>query len=383
MLDPEPAPMVHPTSTQEVSEVLRAAAADGHAVMVRGRGTKLTWGRPPLRMDVVIDLSGMDQVLQHAHGELVASAQAGMQLGAFQDAVGAAGQRLSADETVAGASIGGTIATATSGPLRFIAGAVRDLLIGVTMVRADGVVVRAGGKVAKNVAGYDLCKLITGSFGTLGVVTEAIFRLHPLPSAQVVVTRIVDTPADAHAAVHTVLHSQLVPSGLEIDWPAGGPGTVAVLLEGTTDGVRARAETAARLLGPGAGPSTELPPWWAAYPWHRSDAGAVKIAFALSGLRDVLAAGVPMHLRGSAGVGVLYGALSDDGDPDDLAESVEKLRAICIERGGSAVLLDGPPEVKDAVDPWGPVPAIGLMRRVKDQFDPDHRLSPGRFVGGI
>lgn len=372
------ADVVRPTSTAEVADLLRAT--DGHVVMARGRGTKITWGPPPRRTDVVVDLSEMDQMLEHAPGELVASAQAGVTLSAFQRAVGSVGQRLSIDDMVPGASIGGVISTATCGPLRLLAGAVRDLLIGVTIVRADGAVVRGGGKVAKNVAGYDLCKLITGAFGTLGIVTEATFRLHPVPAGQAVVTLRATTPDAAQLAVQAVLHSQLVPSGIEIDWPAGGPGTVAVLLEGTVDGVAARASTATALLGAGAEVSEQLPHWWGSYPWRASSDGAVKATFALSGLSQVLGSGTSLHLRGSAGVGVVYGTPAD---VDTLPADVARLRDICTRLGGSTVLLDGPPAVTGAIDTWGPVPSIGLMRRVKDQFDPDHRLSPGRFVGDI
>lgn len=387
-----PALVARPGATGEVADVVRVTDTHALTVVARGRGTKLTWGRPPERVDVVVDLSAMDQVLDHAAGDLIVEAQAGALLTDVQSAVAGSRQRLALDETVPGASVGGTLAAATSGPGRLATGTMRDLLIGVTAVRADGVVAKAGGRVVKNVAGYDLGKLVHGSFGTLMVVTEALFRLHPLPAIRRFLTIEVDRPADAHRLVQSVLHSQVVAGGLEIDLTPAGPSTVSVLLEGIEAGVHGRTTATLDLLGPGAHVSQDAPPGWGELPWSLTATGdaravALKLAFALSGLEDVLAAArdseVPVHLRGSAGVGVVYGALPVDTDPTAAVATVDRLRATCLRLGGSLVVLDAPAAVKAAVDPWGPVAALDLMRRVKEQFDPDRRLAPGRFVGGI
>ncbi len=405
----QPALVARPASTQEVAQVLRAAAAHGLAVVPRGRGTKMTWGRPPSRVDLVVDLSRMDAVLDHAAGDLIVETQAGTRLADLQEAVSGAGQRLALDEPVPGASIGGTLAAGTSGPGRAAVGTARDLLIGVTVVRADGVVAKAGGRVVKNVAGYDLGKLVIGSFGTLAVVSEAVFRLHPLPAARSVVTQQVGDAARAQQMVQSVVHAQVVPSAVEVQW-RDGAGQVAVLLEGNEAGVEGRSRTTLDLFGDGASSSAELPGWWGAFPWddepwddepwddEQPPAGeaaprstALKATFALSGLAEVLGSGqaaaaetgVAADLRGSGGAGVLYGSLPAGAAVDAVSSVVERLRAACTAHGGALVVLDGPPEVKVAVDTWGPVPAIDLMRRVKDQFDPEHRLAPGRFVGGI
>jgi glycolate oxidase FAD binding subunit len=396
-VDGVPAALVaRPASTAETAEVLRAAAAHQLTVVPRGRGTKLTWGRPPESADLVLDTSRMSQVLDHAAGDLIVDTQAGALLSDVQTTVGSAGQRLALDEPVPGSSVGGMLATNGSGPGRVAVGTARDLLIGVTVVRADGVVAKAGGRVVKNVAGYDLGKLVIGSFGTLAVVTQAVFRLHPEPAARGFVTVPFGTAEEASRLVQTVMNAQLVPGAVEIDWRADGAGTFGVLLEGTPAGVEARAATAVRLLGAGAETTDQPPSGWGVLPWADDATDgprptALKLTCALSGLAPVLeslrraatGAGIPVTLRGSGGAGVLYAALPGTAPVDAVATVVAQARAVCGEHGGSLVVLDGSPETKAGVDTWGPVPAIDLMRRVKEQFDPERRLAPGRFVGGI
>jgi len=384
-----PGLVARPTDTAQVAEVLRATAAHRLTVVPRGRGTKMTWGSPPTSADVLLDVSQLDQVLEHAAGDLIVVAQAGARLSDVQEVVARGGQRLALDETVPGASVGGTLATNASGPLRLATGTARDLLIGVTVVRADGVVAKAGGKVVKNVAGYDLGKLVIGSFGTLAVAVEAVFRLHPVPAASRWVSTAVTDPAHAQAVVQSVLHAQAVPAAIEVEWPATGDGSVHVLLEGREEGVEGRAATVSSLLGETA-QSVGPPAGGATYPWDPAATGddratGLKLTFVLSGLAEVLATAREsgLHVRGSAGSGVVYADLAPGTPVDEARAAVSAIRATCIRAGGSAVVVDAPASVKAAVDVWGPVPALDLMRRVKDQFDPDHRLAPGRFVGGM
>src|SRR5450755_2116182 len=241
-----PSYVATPTSTQEASAVLRAAAGLGLAVVPRGCGTRLDWGAPPSRCDLVVDTRLMDTVLEHAAGDLVARVQAGVRLDRLADVLGQASQRLALDPpgsespanggdlaeggtgvcgTGVCGTVGGLIATGVAGPLRLRFGSPRDLLIGITMVRADGTVARAGGKVVKNVAGYDIGKLLAGSYGTLGLITEATFRLHPLPEAVAYVTAEFGPAqrAAAAAALQSAAASALVPSAVELDWPPGSP----------------------------------------------------------------------------------------------------------------------------------------------------------------
>src|SRR3954451_14575320 len=272
--------VARPGSTAEGADVMRSAAALGLTVVPRGRGTKLTWGRPPERVDLVVDLSRMAAVQDHAAGDLIVDVQAGTPLTAVQDAVAGARQRLALDDPLGGATVGGALATNLSGPRRVRFGTARDLLIGVTLVRADGVVAKAGGRVVKNVAGYDLGKLVIGPLGTLAVVTGAVFRLHPLPAARRLVTAPFAGPEEAQRLVQQVVHAQVVPAAVEIDWPAEGPGEIGVLIEGTEAGVEGRTATTAGLLGSAAVVREDLPPDWGRVPWSGSRETALKATFA-------------------------------------------------------------------------------------------------------
>jgi glycolate oxidase FAD binding subunit len=377
-----------PTSTDGTGELLRVAAQHGLHVVARGAGTKQDWGLPPEAVDLVVDTTSLSGVVEHAAGDLVAVVRAGTPMGELQAVLATAGQQLALDTPLDAATLGGTVATNTSGPRRLLYGTMRDLLIGITFVRADGVVARAGGKVVKNVAGYDFGKLLTGSYGTLGVITEIALRLHPLPRArQALSVRTTDGAAAAEAALR-VVRSQAVPSAVEIDQPADGAVTVTALVEGVEAGVARRAETIRELLGPDV-VTGDVPHWFGAEPFGTGDVG-LKITTTSTGLGPVLTAardtsrrhGVPLPVRGSA-VGVLYAALPADVDPAVAGRVVEDLRGTASEHGGSVVVLTAPAPVRDAIDVWGPVAGLDLMRRLKEQLDPDRRLAPGRFVGGI
>jgi len=387
-----------PSSTAEVSALLREAAAAGLAVVARGAGTGLAWGAPPSRCDLVVDLRSMDQVVEHEAGDLVARVQAGATIGQLAVAFGSAGQQLALD-VPAEATVGGVVATGTAGPRRFRYGAPRDLLIGITVVRADGVVAHAGGKVVKNVAGYDLGKLFAGSQGTLGVITEAAFRLHPLPAAVAWVTAEFGPAerAGAVTAVAAAAGSQLVPSAVELDWPGGSqrPLRVGVLLEGTGPGVAERATQMSELLAAPGGAVTvaeTAPARWGVLP---DSVTVVRVSFWVSALGPVLdalaaagaAAGTRPAVSGPAGAGALYACLDPGTSDADAARFVTLLRervAGALESGGprgGVTVLTAPPAVL-AASPDGAVPGLALMRAVKDQFDPDHRMFPDRFGGG-
>ncbi|MCW2640802.1 MAG: FAD-binding oxidoreductase [Dactylosporangium sp.] len=379
-----------PGSTEEAAAIVRAAAENDLAVVVRGAGTKKDWAAPPRRLDLIIDTHRLSGVVEHAAGDLITIVRAGTPLRELGEKLAPAGQQLALDAPLPDSTVGGTVAVSTSGPRRMLYGTVRDLLIGVTVVRPDGVVARAGGKVVKNVAGYDLGKLISGSYGTLGLVTECVFRLHPLPAATAYVSRRVSRADEAGRIAAAVLGAQVVPSALEVDAGPDGGIEVAVGLEGVPEGIKRRAAAVRELLGGEAAVSDTPPAWWSAYPWGPGDVG-LKLTAALSGVPTLLAAGraardrygVPLALRGSAGAGVVYAGLPGTTSPESVAGVLDDLRAAAATASGHAVVLTAPAPVRGRVDLWGPVDGLHLMRRVKEQFDPDARFAPGRFVGGI
>ncbi|HET8594077.1 MAG TPA: FAD-binding oxidoreductase [Intrasporangium sp.] len=384
--------VVSPGSAAEASALMRAAAAHGLTLVARGAGTKLGWGAPPERVDVVVDTTAMDQVVEHAAGDLIAVVGAGLRLDDLQARLAGAGQRVGIDPPRSG-TVGGAVATASTGPTRLVHGSVRDLVIGMRFVRPDGVAAHAGGKVVKNVAGYDLGKVLTGSFGTLGLITEVAFRLHPLPEAQRWVTCAVGEPSGIQQLVSALVHSQLVPAGVELDRSRDG-GSLSVLLEGIAPGVEQRVGEVRALLGGDATDSEKPPAWWGTEPASSSGV-LLKVTHEIARVRQLLdaldeaarAAGLATPLRGSPAVGTaLVGVDAADGgvpSPEAVRDLVDRLRGRSGTFGGSVVVLEAPPEVREHLDVWGPVSALELMHSVKQRFDPERRLAPGRFVGGI
>ncbi|RVX38160.1 glycolate oxidase FAD binding subunit [Nonomuraea polychroma] len=366
-----------PETVEEVAAVLRACAERDLAVVPAGGGTKLHWAPPPERCDVLLDMCCMNEILEHAAGDLVVRAQAGVTMDALATALADKGQELALDVPFAeGTTVGGTLATATAGPRAFRYGTARDLLIGITVVLPDGTIARSGGKVVKNVAGYDLGKLFTGSYGTLGVIAEATFRLHPLPADRRWITAELDRDELPPVAA-ALAASQAEPSAAEVDWPdPAGPLTLAVLVEGTA--AESRAEALRGLVGKGA-LTGEPPPWWGLI---SNDDVLVEVRFPATGTRAVLdaVAGTGLSLRGSALSGrVLLESWGAIGEPA-LAAAVSAVRERVEGAGGRVSVLAAP---YASIDRWGQVSGLPLMRRVKEQFDPGRRMSPGRFVGGI
>lgn len=345
--------VARPESVDEISVVLAACADADLAVVPAGGRSKLGWAAPPERADVLLDLSLMHDVLEHVAGDLVVRVQAGIPLARLAEILAKAGQELALDVPFPEATVGGTLAAPSPGPRAYRYGNARDLLIGVTVVLADGTVAKAGGKVVKNVAGYDLGKLFTGSYGTLGVIAEATFRLHPIAADRCWLTFECDGWEDAGA----LMRSQLEPSAVEIDRPAVGMSTVAALFEGPA--ARQRALVARELLG-GGEVRAEAPPWWGRPPGEP-----------LHSLRCRVAPHIPdgVSVRGSLATGVYLAS-----GPADLDAWRSRLP-------DHARLVGLSGEVTG--DRWGPVPSLPLMRRVKERFDPGRRMSPGRLAGGL
>jgi glycolate oxidase FAD binding subunit len=374
-----PREVVRPTSVEEVAEVLRAAHADGLSVVPVGGGTKTSWAAPPTSCDLLLDTTGLDRIVEHVAGDLVVVAEAGVRLADLQRSLGEHGQLLGLDPPEQGATLGGVVSANASGPRRLAYGTVRDLLIGTTVVLADGTLAKAGGKVVKNVAGYDLGKLYTGAHGSLGVVVSTTWRLHPLPPARRVV--VVELPDSAQAGPLAIAlnRSTLTPSAVELIGTAGGPGQLVVVFESIAESVAAQADAARELLGGGSA-SDDVPDGFGARPGGPADV-VLRIAHVPTGLATVLGA-LPAgtSVSSSAATGVTYAALAADQAQAALPRLREALRPV----DGTAVVLQAPEGVRDALDHWGPVgDSLELMRRVKERFDAERRMSPGRFVGGL
>jgi glycolate oxidase FAD binding subunit len=339
-----------------------ASLREAGAVRVVAGGTKLGWGRPIEAPE--LSVAELDAIVEHNEGDLTAILQAGVPVATARAAFASAGQMLALDPPDDGATIGGVIATGDSGPLRHRYGAPRDLVLGVQVALPDGSLARAGSKVIKNVAGYDLAKLMTGAFGTLGVVTEVSLRLHPAPREWLtVVVRSYDPRALAAAAAE-LTHRPLEADRLDLRWEHG-VGTVLVQLCGPS----AR-ERAARIDGEVVEVDEEL---WAAQRAGQRGPVVLRVSTTQEGLADVLAAadehGALCVARAAHGLAWLRVGSAD-------GELIAALRA----RLGACVLLDAPAELRRAVDPWGPLTAEPLMRRIKARFDPHDILNPGLML---
>ena len=368
-----PAEVVRPGTADEVAEVLRSTR--GTVVPVGGR-TKIGWAAPPTSCDLALDLTGLDRIVEHTAGDLVVIAEAGVRLADLQERLAGAGQMLALDPSEAGATLGGIVGANASGPRRLRYGTVRDLLIGVTVVLADGTVAHSGGKVVKNVAGYDLGKLYTGAHGSLGVLVSTTWRLHPLPPAAGAVVVPVPDAAAAGRLAQLLVRSTLTPSATELT-RVDGRLSLTVLFESIPESVQAQTATAIELLG-GGDRVDDLD--LGARPGGPDDL-VLRLAYEPFALPAVLGAlPATATVTASTGTGVAYAALPAEQGVAGLAT----LRQAIAPYDGSAVVLAVPEALRTGLDHWGPLPdSFPLMHRVKERFDPERRLSPGRLLGGL
>jgi glycolate oxidase FAD binding subunit len=376
-----------PTSLDELSLALASTDAANQAVCIAGSGSKLEIGAAPAKLDVLVWLAGMAELIEYNPHDLVIRAQAGMPVATLQALVAESGQRLALDPPEESATLGGLVAANASGPLRHRYGTVRDLLIGATFVLADGTVAHTGGKVVKNVAGYDLAKLLTGSYGTIAALADVTFRLHGRPGARVAVRTPVSSIDDVERVLAGYNASQVEPSALELQLELPpGTGAVLALFEGHEATTRAHADAAANLAG-GESTIVEWDEQFAHHPWGPTDLG-LRLAYPPGALGPVLRAAAKAlgsaRVVARAGIGVLELATpAATGSEQATADLVATLRTATARLGASVVVVAATPEVKTQLDVWGPAAGLDLMRAIKDQFDPGHRLAPGRFVGGI
>ena len=402
----KPRMVVEPETEEQVAAVLAFADRGGLTVLPRGGGTQAGMGLPPRGGDIVLSLARLNAILEHAPHDQTVSVQAGLTLSELQAALEKTHQWLALDPVVAeGATIGGLIATNVSGARRLRYGGVRDQIIGVRVALADGTLAKGGGKVVKNVAGYDMPKLFTGSLGTLGVIVAATFRLYPQPADSRTVLIAAPSPTALCDIAVKVIASPLVPTVIDIvQDEAGGGCTLAVRFEsGVTEAVaeqRKGLHTLAGELGTGA---RTLAGEEEAVFWREATGGLAPATGAQAGESILLKAsllvsevagwlgalegiarqrGLAARWRAHAGHGIVYARLSG-GNAAVLGKAVGEARAVAGARRGSVVVIDAPPAIAREIDMWGPTGALDVMRRVKEQFDPHATLNRGRFVGGI
>jgi len=409
---------VVPASLPELSDVMRQAWESGTSMIPVGGATKLHLGNPPRSAGLAINTCRLRGISEYEPDNLTVSVLAGTPLDELQSVLKNHGQFLPLDPpSPQSATVGGLVACNTSGPLRFRYGTLRDLLIGIRIVHADGTPTKAGGKLVKNVSGYDMCKLYAGSLGTLGILAELTFKLMPRPEAWGTIILGYASAENAFGSGQAVLKQKLIPDSIEawngealraaagiqdctpwvlmirfgevrpaVEWQlhrveeiARSTGADILHVLDTTDSERFwRRASAAR--APVAGESDMLVRCSVLY---RSSA-------AIAGHMEELgrSLGARTHLFCHAGDSVLYGQYCWDHSaarsPREVQDRLKNLREHCSTSGGHCVIERAHRDIKSGLDVWGyQAPALKVMRRIKEEFDPKSLLNPGRFVGGI
>jgi glycolate oxidase FAD binding subunit len=387
---------VAPGDAQEAAEALAAAAALGRAVAPVGGGTALNMGNPPERVDCILSTEHLAGVIDYEPTDLVLSVGAGARFGDVQAVLAEHGQRLPLDPPGgAEATIGGLIATGRWGPLRYSAGTLRDLLIGISVAHPSGTVTKAGGMVVKNVSGYDMPRLYLGSLGTLGVVVSANFKVLPRPRAEATVIAAYDVPEKAFSAANELRNSSEPIAALEVTYFEQAWRLAARIegRDGTVDAVAGRIGAIAngdvtRVEGP------ESASWWASYVAKQQvaqDENAVLVrcgvrpketAVLVTGMAEALnEIGIATpYLAASPGLGAVVARLDFGrvGSSRLLAEA----QGVLLGLADTATILTAPPSWKHGIDVWGRLPeGFDVMRSLREQFDPQRTINPGRFAG--
>ena len=392
----QPQVVVEPDREEEVAAVLAYASREGLKVLPRGGGTQLTLGSAPTGGDIVLSTTRLNQLVEHAPHDMTATAQAGLPLSELQTKLASTRQWLALDAILKPeATIGGIIATNVSGARRLRFGGVRDQIIGVRIVLSDGTIASGGGKVVKNVAGYDLPKLFTGSLGTLGVIVSATFRLYPQTSASRTVLLSAPDLAPLCELAVRVINSTLVPTLVDVCGSTAQEQayTLVVRFEMGEEAAEQQANT---LLAMAENKDacilrdSEEEQYWARIA-PTSDSSATTLTLKasilptetiswLTSLQSLAQeAGLSAGWHAHIGHGLIFVTLA--GDASALISAVTELRQAATNLRGSLVVMENPALLQ--LDAWGTPPALDVMRRLKERFDPTATLNPGRFVGGI
>ena len=377
----------------EIAEILRLSNAAGLAVIPRGGGTKLGWGNSPERADLVLSTARLNEIIEHAWADLTVTVEAGCTIQRLQETLAEHGQRLALDPLwPEKATIGGVLSANDSGALRSRFGALRDLIIGATIALPDGTLASSGGKVVKNVAGYDLPKLVTGALGTLGIITRAVFRLHPLPRNTRSFSVATANAEEAQRFALAVQDSKLAHTFLQSHFSDDASPVSDILFEGTEAGLVAQEAQLRNLAAPAKVLETSTSSWTAREKlWTLADPENTVIA-KISVLPANVARTMKLveHIANGQQVrwrALVYatglGWLRLEGKVGALRGALQALRRELESQEGSLVALHHP-EKMPSFDAWGNAgDALPLMKAVKQQLDPKSTLNPGRFVGGI
>jgi glycolate oxidase FAD binding subunit len=398
--------VLEPRDVSTLSAMLAAASNERLAVVPQGAGTRRGRGAPPARADAMLSLAGLPRDIEHCSGDLTATLSASVTLGEVSARLAQAGQCLPIDPLCSEQStIGGMVAGNACGPARHRYGAPRDLIIGVDLALADGRLVKAGGRVVKNVAGYDLARLVCGSFGCLAVVTRATFKLVPLPQAAITMAvtwaggESEGIPRLAGAAL-ALAAQPITPTAVELDAPVP---RLLLRFESTATGADRQASAAARFcLDAGfqvarVDEPLQAAAWrdrraliWGASSTSGDGHAVLRVAVLPTDIATMLdivsrcarAQSVRWRAAGHAVLGVFYVAL--DGPDDAQAGTITAIRRAVEPRRGSAVILAANRTVMQLAGPWGDAGnGFGLMQAVKARFDPNGTLNPGAGPGGL
>lgn len=402
-----PAGMASPTTTEALGQVMALANKNGWRVLPMGQGSKLSWGGLATEgIDLVVSTERLNQVIEHAVGDFTVTVQPGMKVAELKQLLAEQGQFLAVDPSFEDqASLGGLVSTADTGSLRQRYGGLRDMLIGVQFVRYDGEVARAGGRVVKNVAGYDLMKLLTGAYGSLGIVSELTFRLYPVqPVSRTLVLS--GGSSAVEAAISEVRMSGLTPVALDVlsvqvMASLGQTQRLGLVarFQGIEDAVEEQTERIQKIATTHSMGCSQLDGTADSDFWQRSaevirpDTVLCKVGLRPTGipwlieLADEIAPSSQLRLYGSSGLGWVQLELADgtgDETGDEWVSVLEQLRSHCQKNAGFLTILQAPKPLKGKMEVWGySGNALGVMKDIKEKFDPNRLLSPGRFVGGL
>jgi len=421
----KPKSVVTPATIDEVSKIVAYASQEHFAIVPRGNGSKMKMGGIPKKVDIVLSTRRLNRITDRDCENLTLSAESGLTLGEVQQGLAKVGKGyfLPLDPPFTDqATLGGIVATNSSGPKRLLYGSARDMMIGAKAVFPNGDIVVSGGKTVKNVSGYDMCKLLIGSYGTLGILCEMTFKLLPLPEKEATLGLSFAALEDADDFVRELRGGQLIPSSIEIlnglavqkmkssiSMPPNGNYLVAVGLEGVAESIDRQVSEMSE-MGKKHGTleavtldAEKHQAFWVALrdfssrlTDEDSNVISMKSNFLISKCGDILgsyekiAQGLGIHCAfiSHAGNGILYSHVlpgkSIRSKVDSFVELIEKLTAEAAKNGGGLVVESSPPSIKKKVDVWGQSRSDYLVvRRLKEQIDPAGILNIGRFVGGI